>query len=89
MECRSLGMRLSTGEKRQRSFVNRFGQCFFRGVCMSNMLISGAGQFGVALSEKILKGFGHGDNCAYTGKFYSEAGIGLICRLFVPAFAFM
>ena len=56
---------------------------------MSNLLILGAGQHGVTLSENIVKGFGHGDNCAYTGKFYSEAGIGIICRLFVPAFAFM
>ena len=64
-------------------------QCFLRGVYMNTMLISGAGQYGVTLSEKIVKGFGYRDNFAYTGKFYSEAGIGIICRLFVPAFAFI
>ena len=56
---------------------------------MSNLLILGAGQYRVTLSEKIVKGFGYGDNCAYTFKFYSKAGIERICRLFVPAFAFM
>ncbi|WP_297960268.1 hypothetical protein [uncultured Ruminococcus sp.] len=55
---------------------------------MSTMLISGAGLYVVALSENIVKGFRYGESCAYTGKFYSKAGIGIICRLFVPAFAF-
>ena len=53
------------------SFVNRFGQCFLRGVYMSTMLILGAEQYEITLSENTVKGFGHGDNCAYTGKFYS------------------
>ena len=38
---------------------------------MSTMLISGAGQFRMALSENIVKGLEHGDNCTYMGKFYS------------------
>ena len=84
-----MGMGLPTEANRRLAFVNRFGQCFLRGVYMSTMLISGAGQYGVTLSENIVKGFGCRDNCAYTGKFYSEAGIEIICRLFVPAFAFM
>ncbi len=38
---------------------------------MSTMLISGAGQYRMTLSENIVKGFGYRGNCAYTGKFYS------------------
>ena len=38
---------------------------------MSTMLISEAGQYRMTLSEKIVKGLEHGDNCTYTGKFYS------------------
>lgn len=81
-------MGLPTEANRYLAFVNRFDQCFLRGVYMSTMLISGAGLYVVALSENIVKGFRYGESCAYTGKFYSKAGIGIICRLFVPAFAF-
>ena len=44
---------------------------FFRGVYMSTMLISGARQYKVTISGKKVKGSEHGDNCTYTGKFYS------------------
>lgn len=71
MEFRSVGMGLPTGENRYLTRINRFGQCFLRGVYMSTMLISEAGQYRMTLSEKIVKGLGHGDNCTYTGKFYS------------------
>lgn len=66
-----MGMGLPTGSNRYLERINRFGQCFLRGVYMSTMLISGAGQYRMALSENIVKGLGHGDNCTYTGKFYS------------------
>ena len=66
-----MGMGLLTGSNRYLERINRFGQCFLRGVYMSTMLISGAGQYRMTLSEKIVKGLGHGDNCTYTGKFYS------------------
>lgn len=66
-----MGMGLPTGENRYLERINRFGQCFLRGVYMSTMLISGAGQYRMALSENIVKGLGHGDNCTYMSKFYS------------------
>ena len=71
MEFRSVGMGLPTGSNRYLERINRFGQCFLRGVYMSTMLISEAGQYRMTLSEKIVKGLGHGDNCTYTSKFYS------------------
>ena len=71
MEFRSVGMGLPTGSNRYLERINRFGQCFLRGVYMSTMLISGAGQYRMTLSENIVKGFGYRGNCAYTGKFYS------------------
>lgn len=59
---------------------------FFRGVYMNSMLIFGAAQKRITITKNMTIGFGHGDNCVYTDKFYSEAGIGIICRCFVPAF---
>jgi len=50
------------------------------------MLIFGAAQKRITITKNMTIGFGHGDNCVYTDKFYSEAGIGIICRCFVPAF---
>jgi hypothetical protein len=66
-----VGMGLPTGSNRYLERINRFGQCFLRGVYMSTMLISEAGQYRMTLYEKIVKGLEHGDNCTYTGKFYS------------------
>ena len=71
MEFRSVGMGLPTGSNRYLERINRFGQCFLRGVYMSTMLISGARRYKVIISGIIVKGLGHGDNCTYTGKFYS------------------
>lgn len=66
-----MGMGLPTGENRYLERINRFGQCFLRGVYMSTMLISGARQYRMTLTENIVKGLGHRDNYAYKGKFYS------------------
>ncbi len=54
---------------------------------MNSMLILEADQKRITITKNMTNGFGHGDNCVYTNKFYSEAGIGIICRCFVPAFA--
>ena len=66
-----MGMGLPTGSNRYLEHINRFGQCFLRGVYMSTMLISGARQYRMTLTENIVKGLEHGDNCTYMGKFYS------------------
>ena len=63
------------GKKRHLAFVNRFYQCFIKGVYMNSMLFSGAGHNGVTLSENIVEGFEHWGNCAYTGMFYFKAGL--------------
>ena len=52
-----MGMGLQTGSNRYLERINRFGQCFLRGVYMSTMLISGARRYKVIISGIIVKGF--------------------------------